>query len=354
MPYFAGWLEDVLTWVGSEGTPPPLPPSPPPSPPAPPSPAPPPFPPASSWFMGIKPIKMPTPVKPDDAMTASEISNAEKAFYNNQWSKTFALQGGGSVSLEAKAPMKKITVCSSVAKKERRQLMYMDDKFKYEPGLPGGPPTDFEPPKGGSGVGSGSGSGYDKYIQDMKLHNPFMKDVSAMKIKEPVQYIDDFMYRSYHGGIVSAAPVKIDVESLMIYEKERSIMLWQEVAGEEEKVPMFYYSTSFVEPGYSRPTVPPVPSPPPLSVCKSKLVEIDAQGSSASLSATKLSVLKVKLDSTLGARRAIENLDASSWSKSGITYSIGSPGVSMSDTEMLKESAFSVEKFLSEQASTYA
>merc|ERR1719326_2350551 len=234
--------------------------------------------------------------------------------------------------------------------------MMMDGKFKYEPGLPGGPPTDFEPPKGGSGGGSGAGSGMgfdDKYVLNLKQHNPFMKDVSAAKIKEPVQYIDDFMYRSYNGGMVAAAPVKLDVEQLMIYEKERSIMLWQEVAGEEEKVPTFYYSTSFLEPGYSRPTVPPVPSPPPLSVCKSKLVEIDAQGSSASLSATKLSVLKVKLDSTLGKRRPIENLDASSWSKTGISYSIGSPGTSMSDVEKLKEDAFSVEKYLSEQASTY-
>merc|ERR1719326_2864771 len=99
MPYFASWLEDVLTWVGSEGTPPPSPPSPPPSPPAPPSPAPPP----SSWFMGIKPIKMPTPVKPDDTKTSSEISASEKAFYNNQYSKTFAVSGGGTVTLEAKA-----------------------------------------------------------------------------------------------------------------------------------------------------------------------------------------------------------------------------------------------------------
>merc|ERR1719478_966291 len=139
----------------------------------------------------------------------------------------------------------------------------------------------------------------------------------------------------------------------MIYEKERSMMLWHEVSGEEEKVPMFYFSTSFIEPGYSRPTVPPVPSPPPLSVCKSKLVEIDTQGSSASLSMTKLEVLKVKLDSTLGKRRPIENLDASAWSKSGISYSIGTPGTSMSDTEQLKEDAFEVEKMLSDVANSY-
>merc|ERR1719201_3197401 len=138
----------------------------------------------------------------------------------------------------------------------------------------------------------------------------------------------------------------------MIYERERAAVLWNEVPGEEEKVPMFYFSTAIHEPGYTKPTVPPVPSPPPLSVCKSKLVAIDAQGSSGSLSATKLDVLKVKLDSTLGSRRPIENLDASAWSKAGISYSIGSGSkVIMSDTEMLKESAFGVEKMLSDAAS---
>merc|ERR1719453_2761148 len=136
----------------------------------------------------------------------------------------------------------------------------------------------------------------------------------------------------------------------MIYERERMDALWQIEAGETEKVPLFYFSSSIKEPGYVAPTVPPVPSPPPLSVCKSKLVEIDVKGSSAALSLTKLEILKVKLDSTLGARRPIENLDASTWTKTGASYSIGTPTslVSMSDQESLKESASEVEKFLQE------
>jgi hypothetical protein len=155
--------------------------------------------------MGIKPIKMPKSVKPDDAMTASEISNAEKAFYGNSASKTFTLQGGGSVSLEAKAPMKKITVCSSAPSrlKERRQLQWKREPLKYEPGVPmDGPPKDFPPPKEGSGkegYGSGSGKGFDDdpYLKDMRDRNPFMKDVKYAKMKEPVMYADDFLYRSF-------------------------------------------------------------------------------------------------------------------------------------------------------------
>merc|ERR1719440_2632185 len=153
MPYFAGWLEDVLTWVGSEGTPPPSPPSPPPSPPAPASPAPPPFPPASSWFMGIKPIKMPKAVKPDDALTSGEIDQAEKDFYYSQAQKNF-YGSSGTVGLEYGAVMKKVTVCSTapaeLRKEERRQLKF-DDKYgggfyKYGDGPPPeeGAPPDFK------------------------------------------------------------------------------------------------------------------------------------------------------------------------------------------------------------------
>merc|ERR1719409_185625 len=107
-----------------------------------------------------------------------------------------------------------------------------------------------------------------------------MMDVKAAKMREPVQYADDLLFRSFRGGIVSAAPVKIDVEKMMIYERERASVLFHEVPGMEEEVPIFYFSSGFHEPGYVAPTVPPVPSPPPLSVCKSKLVEVDTQGSS--------------------------------------------------------------------------
>merc|ERR1719440_2649314 len=116
-------------------------------------------------------------------MTASEISLAEKAFYKNQWSKTFAVAGGGTVTLEAKAPMKKIMVCtdapSRLKKEERRQLMRDEYMMRAEPGLPAFdvPPPEFEPPKGGSGAGSGTGE--EEYIKKMRDDNPFMKDVKA-------------------------------------------------------------------------------------------------------------------------------------------------------------------------------
>merc|ERR1719473_677388 len=360
MPYFAGWLEDVLAWVSTDGTPPPLPPSPPPSPPAPPSPAPPPFPPASSWFMGIKPIKTPTPVKPSDTMSSAEVSLAEKNFYNNQYSKTFNLKSGGTIGIEAKPSYEKIMVCSDapdrlkasdemekrrklaaskkMAASKKRKLMDIrmdmgDSMYMEEPTL-----SDADV----------------AYVTKVQEENPFMVDVKSSKILEPVEYIDDYLYRSYSGGLVSTQPVKIDVENLLIQEKElyADIGLWQEVEGDPtaEKVPTFYFSSAFLEPGYVMPTVPPVPSPPPLSTCKSKLVEIDVKGSSASMSLTKLEILKVKLDSPLGARRPIENLDASTWTKTGASYSIGAPTslVSMSDKESLKESASEVEKFLQE------
>merc|ERR1719181_1768198 len=101
MPYFAGWLEDVLDWVQA---------------------APPPFPPASSWFMGIKPIKMPKAVKPDDALTTGEIDQAEKDFYYSQAQKNFyGSGGGGTVGLELTKVMKKVAVCSTAPAELRKE-----------------------------------------------------------------------------------------------------------------------------------------------------------------------------------------------------------------------------------------
>merc|ERR1719473_1206256 len=136
MPYWAGWLEDVLDWVQAAPTPPPSPPSPPPSPPA------------SSWFMGIKPIKMPKAVKPDDALTSSEIDSAEKDFYYSQAQKNF-YGSGGTVGLELSTVMKKVTVCSTapaeLRKEERRQLKF-DDGFKGGFYGDGPPPEEGKPP----------------------------------------------------------------------------------------------------------------------------------------------------------------------------------------------------------------
>jgi len=176
-----------------------------------------------------------------------------------------------------------------------------------------------------------------------------------VQMKAPVAYADDFLYRSFEGGVISARNVPIDIEQMMIYEKERSAALWQEVPGVETPVPMFYFSSAIIEPGFVAPVVPPAPSPPPLSVCKSKLVEVDAMGSAGTLTATKLQVLSVLLDTNFGPRRPIENLDASAWSTSGLSYSKGSAVtlVAMDDKEGLKEAAESTEGFLATAANGY-
>merc|ERR1719428_2339498 len=350
MPFWAGWLEDVLDWVQAAPTPPPSPPSPPPSPPAPPSPAPPPFPPASSWFMGIKPIKMPKAVKPDDALTSAEIDQGEKDFYYSQAQKNF-YGSGGTVGLELQTVMKKVTVCSTspaeLRKEERRRLKYDFPPPGGDFGPPGG---GYKPPPGGDFTPPGGKDAYEKYkkygLYSAKLAEPTAD--MKLQMRAPVAYADDFLYRSYEGGVISARNVPIDVEQMMIYEKERSAALWQEVPGVETPVPMFYFSSAIIEPGFVAPVVPPAPSPPPLSVCKSKLVEVDALASAGSLTSTKLQVLQVLLDTNFGPRRPIENLDAAAWSTSGLSYSKGSAVslVAMDDLESLKEAAESTEDFM--------
>merc|ERR1719163_1637559 len=258
MPYWAGWLEDVLDWVQAAPTPPPSPPSPP----------------ASSWFMGIKPIKMPKAVKPDDALTSSEIDSAEKDFYYSQAQKNF-YGSGGTVGLELKTVMRKVTVCSTapaeLRKEERRQLKF-DDGFK------GGFYGDEPPPEEGKPPDFKTKEEEYKYYK-YGLYSGGKTEPSAdmqKQFKEPVAYADDFLYRSFDRGVISARAVPIDVEQMMVYEKERAAALWQEVPGVETPVPMFYFSSAILEPGFVAPVVPPAPSPPPLSVCKSKLVEVDA------------------------------------------------------------------------------
>merc|ERR1719271_1293149 len=118
------------------------------------------------------------------------------------------------------------------------------------------------------------------------LHSQASTELSAemqKELKAPVAYADDYLYRSFDRGVVSAAYVPIDIDQMMIYEKERAAALWQEVPGVETPVPMFYFSSSIIEPNFVAPTVPPAPSPPPLSVCKTKLVEINALASAGSL-----------------------------------------------------------------------
>merc|ERR1719271_597596 len=190
------------------------------------------------------------------------------------------------------------------------------------------------------------------------LHSQADKELTAQEkemLSAPVAYADDYLYRSFDRGVVSAAYVPIDIDQMMIYEKERAAALWQEVPGVETPVPMFYFSSAIIEPGFVAPTVPPAPSPPPLSVCKSKLVEIDAMGSAGTLSATKLQVLQVLLDTNFGPKRPIENLDAAAWSTSGLSYSKGSAVslVAMDDMESLKEAAESTEGFLAKAANGY-
>merc|ERR1719271_415427 len=190
------------------------------------------------------------------------------------------------------------------------------------------------------------------------LHSQAGTELSAemkKEMKAPVAYADDFLYRSFDRGVVSAVNVPIDIEQMMVYEKERAAALWQEVPGVETPVPMFYFSSAIIEPGFVAPTVPPAPSPPPLSVCKTKLVEVDAMGSAGTLTATKLQVLQVLLDTNFGPKRPIENLDAAAWSTSGLSYSKGSAIslVAMDDMESLKEAAESTEGFLAKAANGY-
>merc|ERR1719271_2091424 len=193
------------------------------------------------------------------------------------------------------------------------------------------------------------------------LHSQADKELTAQEkemLSAPVAYADDYLYRSFDRGVVSAAYVPIDIDQMMIYEKERAAALWQEVPGVETPVPMFYFSSAIIEPGFVAPTAPPAPSPPPLSVCKTKVVEIDAVGSAGTLTATKLEVLKVLLDTNFGPRRPIENLDGAAWSTSGISYSkeldpMSTTMVEMDDRESLMEAAESTEGFLAKAANGY-
>merc|ERR550514_1733446 len=103
---------------------------------------------------------------------------------------------------------------------------------------------------------------------------------------------------------------KIDIEQLIIYEKEKAAALWQTqtIDGKEEYIPLFYFSSAIKEPSWSAPVVPPAPSPPPISMCSNKVVTIAAEKEAMTNTAVKRGALKALMTAQFGARRPIENL----------------------------------------------
>merc|ERR1719454_177999 len=190
MPYFVGILGDVLDWVQAAPTPPPSPPSPPPSPPAPPSPAPPPFPPASTWFMGIKPVALPKPTPPTQGkMYGTELALAEKAFYG----KT----GAPTITIEKFSAVKTVQICTRAAPPPPAKRKMMEKMM-------GGMPMEGMP--------------MDEFSHEYNINTNYVKSVND------VQYADDLLYR--RDADMRFAP-RVNIEQLMIYEKEKAAALWQ-------------------------------------------------------------------------------------------------------------------------------
>merc|ERR550514_695179 len=134
---------------------------------------------------------------------------------------------------------------------------------------------------------------------------------------------------------------RIDIEQLIIYEKEKAAVLWQTqtIDGKEEYIPLFYFSSAIKEPSWSAPVVPPAPSPPPISTCTNKVVTIAAEKEAMENTAVKRGALKALMAAQFGARRPIENLVPSSWTTMDISYSAAKTTmmVAMDDFEGLAE-----------------
>merc|ERR550514_1927479 len=133
---------------------------------------------------------------------------------------------------------------------------------------------------------------------------------------------------------------RIDIEQLIIYEKEKAAVLWQTqtVDGKEEYIPLFYFSSAIKEPSWTAPVVPPAPSPPPISTCSNKVVTIAAEKEAMTNTAVKRGALKALMAAQFGARRPIENLVPSSWTTMDISYSRAKTEmVAMDDFEGLAE-----------------
>merc|ERR1719271_432358 len=164
-------------------------------------------------------------------------------------------------------------------------------------------------------------------------------NVNSVHIKSvnDVHYADDLLYR--RDAEMRYAP-RIDVEQLMIYEKEKAAALWQTevIDGKPVEVPMFYFSSAMKEPSWTAPVVPVAPSPPPISTCSNKVVTIDAVGSAMENTAVKRGALKATMSAQFGPRRAIETLTPTTWTTKDVSYSkVTTNAVAMDDFEGLAE-----------------
>jgi len=173
----------------------------------------------------------------------------------------------------------------------------------------------------------------------------FDVDAKVMAVND-VQYADDLLYRRDADMQMRA---QIDIEQLIIYEKEKAAVLWQTqtIDGKDEYVPLFYFSSAIKEPSWSAPVVPPAPSPPPISTCSNKVVTIKAEKEAMENTAVKRGALKALMAAQFGARRPIENLKPSSWTTMDISYSTAKTKmVAMDDFEGLAEFQKSVDDTL--------
>merc|ERR1740138_1058956 len=171
-------------------------------------------------------------------------------------------------------------------------------------------------------------------MEDMPMedfHAEYNVNTNYVKSINDVQYADDLLYR--RDAEMQFAP-KIDIDQLIIYEKE-------------EYVPLFYFSSAIKEPSWSAPVVPPAPSPPPISTCTNKVVSIKAEKAAMENTAVKRGALKALMAAQFGARRPIENLVPSSWTTMDISYSTAKTKmVAMDDFEGLAEIQKSVDEAL--------
>merc|ERR1719482_1467115 len=164
MPYFVGILGDVLDWVQAAPTPPPSP--------------------ASTWFMGIKPVALPKPTPPTQGkMYGTELALAEKAFYG----KT----GAPTITIEKFSAVKTVQICTRSAPPPPAKRKLMEKMM-------GGMPTGDMP------------------MED--FHAEYNVNTNYVRSINDVQYADDLLYR--RDAEMRFAP-KIDIDQLIIYEKEK-------------------------------------------------------------------------------------------------------------------------------------
>merc|ERR1719313_595050 len=302
MPYWAGWLTDVLAWVGT-GTPPAAP-SPPPGNPMPPSPAPPPFPPTSGWFLPIKPIRLPVAIKPSDLTPDS--SGVAQNF------------GGelGLSMLAMKEAVKTEVVC--VPESAIKKAKAADSFPRGEKGAPGGGPPRGGPPGGGPPGFGPPGFGPPMHRQMMAISGGISAkyydwgdhlNIPSEKAEKAAKNTPIYMDAMFYKNLAPEAMLK-ENQDLHKMALIAAAPLWEEDSADATAppVPTFYFDTVSDE-NFVFPTVPAEPDAPDwadVETCPDERKQtIDTQASASSLSLAKLDVLKTKLDSNFGPRRAI-------------------------------------------------